>query len=244
MSYGILPSSIVTLIIPCRQVNISQRGNAENNAGVGAGAGGINEETEGGGLPVSAMLRRHAKTPTIGRSPSLLSTAQAPDAKSITTLPRDTARRIDTRGGGDLCLGMAVGISASQLVTFVASFRETSPLADLVLFFEAPASARFREIIEKCVLRCFTARSHSSIWYISGTSMMVLNWWHRCPDQYSNINVTIRSRRMYFYNSSCYRVREEHRSSARNCSLVLGDVMSGVDAPQSIIRQNIANITW
>lgn len=52
-------------------------------------------------------------------------------------------------GAGDLCLGMAVGISPAQLVTFVASFREVSPLADLVLFFEAPTSERFNDIIDK-----------------------------------------------------------------------------------------------
>lgn len=163
MSFGISPSSIVSLIIACRQVNISQHENAENNAVPGAGASGVHEETEGGNIPVTAMLRRHAKTLITGSSPDLLSEAQSPDVKGTTTLPGDIARRTDVPGVGDLCLGMAVGLSAAQLVTFVASFRETSPLADLVLFFEAPASARFREIIEKCVLRCFTARGQNSI---------------------------------------------------------------------------------
>lgn len=163
MSFGISPSSVVTLILACRQVNISQRGNAENNAVAGAGAGGVHEETEVGNIPVSAMLRRRAKTLITWSPPDPLSEAQTPAVKSSITLPGDIARRADAPGVGDLCLGMAVGISAAQLVTFVASFRETSPLADLVLFFEAPANARFREIIEKCVLRCFTARGHNSI---------------------------------------------------------------------------------
>lgn len=49
----------------------------------------------------------------------------------------------------DVCLGMAVGIRPAQLVTFAASFREVAPLADLVLFFEAPTSERFEDIIDK-----------------------------------------------------------------------------------------------
>ncbi|CAM9275307.1 unnamed protein product, partial [Hapterophycus canaliculatus] len=52
-------------------------------------------------------------------------------------------------GPRDLCLGMAVGVSSAQLVTFAASFREVAPQADLVLFFEAPTSDRFKDIIEK-----------------------------------------------------------------------------------------------
>lgn len=51
-------------------------------------------------------------------------------------------------GAGDLCLGMAVGISPAQLVTFAASFREFAPSADLFLFFEAPTSERFNDIID------------------------------------------------------------------------------------------------
>eukprot|EP00903_Cladosiphon_okamuranus_P019117 g17589.t1 len=49
----------------------------------------------------------------------------------------------------DLCLGMAVGISPAQLVTFAASFREVAPVARLVVFFEAPTSDRFKDIIDK-----------------------------------------------------------------------------------------------
>lgn len=52
-------------------------------------------------------------------------------------------------GPGDLCLSMAVGISPEQLVTFAASFREVAPLADLVMFFEAPTSEIFNDIIDK-----------------------------------------------------------------------------------------------
>jgi len=53
------------------------------------------------------------------------------------------------QGVRDLCLSMAVGISPAQLVAFVASFREVAPGAELVLFFEAPLSARFADIVDK-----------------------------------------------------------------------------------------------
>ena len=52
-------------------------------------------------------------------------------------------------GASDLCLGMAIGISPGQLVIFAASFREVAPLARLVMFFEAPTSDRFNDIIDK-----------------------------------------------------------------------------------------------
>lgn len=68
--------------------------------------------------------------------------------------PRDLADRngggVDPApGGGDLCLSMAIGISPAQLVTFAASFREFAPVARLVMFFEAPTSDRFKDIIDK-----------------------------------------------------------------------------------------------
>lgn len=74
------------------------------------------------------------------------------------TLPEETqpgfaARNVGgdaVQGAGDLCLGMAVGISPAQLVTFVASFREVAPRAELILFFEAPINARFTDIIDRC----------------------------------------------------------------------------------------------
>lgn len=52
-------------------------------------------------------------------------------------------------GAGDLCLSMAIGISPAQLVAFAASFREVAPVARLVMFFEAPTSDRFNDIIDK-----------------------------------------------------------------------------------------------
>lgn len=57
----------------------------------------------------------------------------------------------------DLCLGMAIGVSAAHLVTFVASFREASPQAELVLFLEEPVREKLKEITDRCVMSvvCF-----------------------------------------------------------------------------------------
>ncbi|CAM9296723.1 unnamed protein product [Discosporangium mesarthrocarpum] len=44
---------------------------------------------------------------------------------------------------------MAQGLTANQLVTFVASFREVAPSARLVIFIDSPTSGRHREIINK-----------------------------------------------------------------------------------------------
>lgn len=159
VTFGALSSFFVaTLLLACRQVNISQRDNAENDAVETAGVGAVHGDTEVGEIPMATMLRRQAKTLFTGNSPGPLSTGKSQDMTSTTIVPGEVTRRTDTPREGDLCMGMAVGISAAQLVTFVASFRENSPLADLVLFFEAPASARFREIIEKCVIRFVAQR--------------------------------------------------------------------------------------
>lgn len=77
-----------------------------------------------------------------------------PDTVASTGMPHDHTERngsgVDApAGGGDLCLSMAIGISPAQLVTFAVSFREVAPVARLVMFFEAPTSDRFNEIIEK-----------------------------------------------------------------------------------------------
>lgn len=68
-------------------------------------------------------------------------------------MPQDRTERnggVDAvPGAGDLCLSMAIGISPAQLVTFAASFREVAPVARLVMFFEAPTSDRFNDIVDK-----------------------------------------------------------------------------------------------
>lgn len=74
---------------------------------------------------------------------------------SAEEIPQDRTERnsggVDAAAAasGDLCLSMAIGISPAQLVTFAASFREVAPTARLVMFFEAPTSDRFNDIIDK-----------------------------------------------------------------------------------------------
>lgn len=68
---------------------------------------------------------------------------------------RDNARispAIRAPSAADLCLGMAIGVSASQLVTFAASFRESSPQAELILFLEEPMKDKLKEITDRCVV--------------------------------------------------------------------------------------------
>lgn len=63
------------------------------------------------------------------------------------TREKDNGSRPATR---DLCLGTAVSDTDVQLVTFVASFREVAPWADLILFVDARSNDARREgIIEK-----------------------------------------------------------------------------------------------
>lgn len=90
-------------------------------------------------LPVAKRLRRHAETLIGSRMPAPVVAAKA----------TVVGRNVGTPGEGDICLSMAFGVSALQLATFAGSFRDVSPRADLVMFFEAPASPRFKEIIEK-----------------------------------------------------------------------------------------------
>lgn len=52
----------------------------------------------------------------------------------------------------DLCLGMAIGVSAAQLVTFAASFREASPQAELILFLEEPMKDKLKEITDRYIV--------------------------------------------------------------------------------------------
>lgn len=99
---------------------------------------------------MAKMLRHHAQTFIAGSLPDPLAAGNPLDvATKLTTKSGQNPQNVDASGARDLCLGMAVGVSAAQLVTFAASFRESSPKADLVLFFEAPASAQFKEIIDK-----------------------------------------------------------------------------------------------
>lgn len=82
---------------------------------------------------------------TTGRLDNLGSAGEIPQHFTESNGLVDTA----APGAGDLCLSMAIGISPAQLVTFAASFREVAPVARLVMFFEAPTSDRFKDIIDK-----------------------------------------------------------------------------------------------
>lgn len=77
----------------------------------------------------------------------------ATNLASAGEMPQDNPEKKDGANAapvaGDLCLGIAIGISPAQLVAFAASFREVAPVARLVMFFEAPTSDRFNDIIGK-----------------------------------------------------------------------------------------------
>lgn len=79
---------------------------------------------------------------------SRVSTGRLDNLASAGAKPRNAGADA-APGEGDLCLSMAIGISAAQLVTFAASFREVAPVARLVMCFEAPISDRFKDIIDK-----------------------------------------------------------------------------------------------
>lgn len=134
------------------QVNISTRETTGSTAG--SDTRGFKENAATDYVPVAKMLRQQAKTLLTGRLPDALTAEKSPDlthdgfdTNSGNSQGQTTA--INPPGTRDLCLGMAVGVSAAQLVAFAGSFREVSPQADLVLFFEAATNDRVRAIIEK-----------------------------------------------------------------------------------------------
>lgn len=101
---------------------------------------------------MAKMLRQQANTFISGRLPDSLIAGKTPDFTNgglDTNSGNDHGQTVGSPGASDLCLGMAVGVNAAQLVAFAGSFREVSPLADLVLFFEAPTNTRFKAIIER-----------------------------------------------------------------------------------------------
>lgn len=127
------------------QINISPR----EEHGNGARSGGVRGLSGllAGNTPLEESARHQASVAAdrsdVGNEPPSAEKADLVAAR------RRSVGVEAAPGAGDLCLSMAVGISPAQLVAFVASFREVSPLADLVMFFEAPASARFNHIIDK-----------------------------------------------------------------------------------------------
>lgn len=101
---------------------------------------------------MAKMLRQQAKTLVAGRLRNPLVAEKPPVFTNDgldTNSGNDRGQAVNPRGEKDLCLGTAIGVNAAQLVSFAGSFREVSPLADLVLFFEAPTNARFKAINEK-----------------------------------------------------------------------------------------------
>lgn len=101
---------------------------------------------------VKKMLRQRAQTLLAGTLPDSLIVENPPDFTNDgigTNSGNDRGQNINPPSASDLCLGMAIGVNAVQLVAFAGSFREVSPMADLVLFFEAPTNTRFKAIIEK-----------------------------------------------------------------------------------------------
>lgn len=119
------------------KVNISPR-EEQNRTGALSGVRGLNGRWTTKAKQETPPVQTEAGQPV---DHALLGGAQSDSA--AVNVGVDAAE-----GAGDLCLGMAVGISPAQLVTFVASFREVAPGAELVLFFEAPISARFNDIID------------------------------------------------------------------------------------------------
>lgn len=101
---------------------------------------------------VKKMLRQSDQTLLAGTLPDSLIGENPPEFTNNrlgTNSGNDRGQNSNPPSASDLCLGMAVGVNAVQLVAFAGSFREVSPLADLVLFFEAPTNTRFKAIIEK-----------------------------------------------------------------------------------------------
>lgn len=120
--------------------------NEEVRAGENSGFGttrGLAEGTPDINVPFVKTIRNRANNLATG----ILSGSRSREG------PPDTGGKgysnADEPGERDLCVGMAVGITTAQLVTFVASFREASPLAELVLFVDAQQSDRFKEIVAR-----------------------------------------------------------------------------------------------
>lgn len=162
-------SLITKYSFPQIQINISPREDDENSARSGAvrGLSGVGTRVappESSRDPaISDLLDNRASA--AGDRSEIGNGSPAADKSNLT----------DRRSGArDLCLSMAVGISPAQLVAFVASFREVSPVADLVMFFESPTNERFNDIIEKCVAPCV----HSAIGMAPPLSELAGSFFH------------------------------------------------------------------
>lgn len=134
----------------CAQVNISPRERVGGADGFDTRGLKENDATD---LVVKKMLRQQAQTQLAGgRLQDSLNGGKTPDFTNdgvVTNIGNDHGQIVNPPRARDLCLGMASGVNAAQLVTFAGSFREVSPLADLVIFFEAPTNTRFKAIIDK-----------------------------------------------------------------------------------------------
>lgn len=121
------------------QINISPRDEKGNSARLGV-VRGLTGMVTGRGTPpepAGGGFLGHRASETAG------------DRSDVGNGSPSSAGKKLGLGAEDLCLSMAVGISPEQLVAFAASFREVAPLADLVMFFEAPTSELFNDIIDK-----------------------------------------------------------------------------------------------
>lgn len=120
---------------------------------VGSRVSGQDEDSSGGyTLPAVEKRAQHGAQALVagGSQKDPLASENEPEtANTLGVTKKGHTKKNEAPGAGDLCLGMSFGVSDERLVTFVASFREAAPLADLILFLEAPASARSKEITEK-----------------------------------------------------------------------------------------------